>query len=42
VLYRLVASTWAAVRAQLEARERPLLRFYARDIDEFLRCGVLA
>jgi hypothetical protein len=41
-LYRVVASTWATVRAQLEARERPLPRFCAREIDAFLRCGVLA
>jgi hypothetical protein len=30
------------VREQLEARERPLPRFCAREIDTFLRCGVLA
>ena len=30
------------VREQLEAGERPLPRFCAREIDAFLRCGVLA
>ena len=30
------------VREQLEAGERPLPRFGAREIDAFLCCGVLA
>ncbi len=41
-LYRVVASAWAVVRERLEAGERPLPRFCAREIDAFLRCGVLA
>ena len=42
VLYRAVASAWVTVRLRLELRERPLPRFCQREVDAYLRCGVLA
>ena len=41
-LHRVVSSAWATVRARLEAEDRPLPRFCVREVDAFLRCGILA
>ncbi|MBX3462559.1 MAG: transposase zinc-binding domain-containing protein [Planctomycetes bacterium] len=42
MLYRVVQGAWAGVRAGLALRERPLPRFCAREVESFLRCGILA
>jgi hypothetical protein len=42
VLYRVVLASWATVRARLDAADRPLPRFCVREVDAFLRCGMLA
>ena len=41
-LHRVVSSAWTTVRARLEAADRPLPRFSVREVDAFLRCGILA
>ena len=42
VLYRVVAGAWARMRERLELRERPLPRFCVREVEAYLRCGILA
>ncbi len=42
VLYRVVQSEWATTQAQLAANERYVPQFCRREVDAFLRCGILA
>ena len=42
VLYRVVQSGWATSKAQLAASERYVPQFCRRELDAFLRCGILA
>ena len=42
MLYRAVQGAWAKVLAGFEQRERSLPRFCVREVDAFLRCGILA
>lgn len=40
VLYQVVQSVWASVRALPDASERVLPRFCAREVEAYLRCGI--
>ncbi|MGK0156045.1 MAG: hypothetical protein ACI9SE_003012 [Neolewinella sp.] len=42
VLYRAVQSEWATSLTQLEAGDRHVPRFCRREVEAFLRCGILA
>ncbi len=42
VLYRVVQSDWATSQEQLAANERNVPQFCRREVDAFLRCGILA
>ena len=42
VLYRVVQSEWATTQAHLAANERYVPQFCRREVDAFLRCGILA
>ena len=42
MLYRVVQAAWATVKARLDAVGRPMPRFCVREVDAFLRCGMLA
>jgi hypothetical protein len=41
-LHRVVSSAWATVRARFLAADRPPPRFCVREVEAFLRCGILA
>ena len=42
VLYRIVQSEWTTVQSLLAHRERHIPRFCRREVEGFLRCGILA
>ena len=42
VLYRAVQSEWATSQTLLAASERYVPQFCRREVDAFLRCGILA
>ncbi len=42
VLYRAVQAAWGSFVGGVEANERSVPRFCTREVDAFMRCGVLA